>query len=438
MSDTLYKIVKLRVGGLDIHKNYFVAAVCITDPVTLSPRIETREFNGFNCDLDEMCEWFLSYGVTDVCMESTGKYWIPVVNKLEEHEISRKLVHPKYVKNVLGHKTDKADAQFIAHMHACDMTGPGSVILPMRFQQLRGLARRYWKLGQEITAEKNRFQNCLTVSNLPIDAIFTDPFGKSAQAVIQEVLNNDNVSDDRILSLVHKRCKNKNQILDAVHGANIKEDERVKIADISLHIQELNSHKSTVFNQMMAILEPYLGTKIIYMTSIPGISVLSAMLITSEIGVDMSFWKDGRQLTAWAGLTPRNDQSHGKKKSTRITKAGQYLKPLLVQCALSAIRCKDNPYYRIKYNRLRKRRGHKKAVIAIARMLLIAVFNVLSKEVKFEPIDFEEVLNPKKKAKKISKEEAIAVLQSYGIDTSSLRLSQDISPPAAPTNLSTA
>lgn len=424
MASNPFRIVRFRCGGIDIHKNFIVCAASCTDFKTLETTFDTSQYTCFNDDLDSMCKWFQDHSVKEVTMESTGKYWIPVANKLEEHGIRYTLVHPKYVKAASGQKNDKADARFICSMFACDMAGPGSVILPKAFREIRDLARRYWKLGYSVNSEKNRLQNCMTISNLPLDSIFSDPFGKSAQAVLQELLTNRAVSDEQILKLVHGRCKNKDKLLDAIHGSNITPDQNFKMADITQHLDELEMHRSSALSEIMVRLEPYMDS-VIQLTSIPGINVISAVLIMSEIGVDMSFWKSGRQLTAWSGFTPNNDQSHNKKKSTRITKAGTYLKPLMVQCALAAIRSKgDKGYFAIKYRRIRKRRGHKKAIVAIARMMMISVYHILKDHIEFHPSDYDELMNPKpkqKKAKEFSESEALALLTSLGYDVSHLQ-----------------
>ena len=428
MSNQLFDIVRFKCAGIDIHKNYFVVTVSVTDRTTLETTYHTKEFHGFNSELDQLCDFLRSYGVDDVCMESTGKYWIPVVKKLEANNIRFRLVHPKYVKAVYGHKTDKADSKFICRMYACDMCGPGSVILPEKYRETRDLARRYWILGYDLTSEKNRYQNCLTVSNLPLDAIFSDTLGKSAQAVMNEILAGHEKDETRILSVVSSRCKNKGKIMDAIRGSSISPDQRFKITDIRSHMDELEQHRDHVFAQIITNLSDDMEN-IIFLTSIPGISVSSAVLIVSEMSMNMDFWKDGRNLTAWVGLTPRNDQSHGKKKSTRITKAGTYLKPLLVQCALAAIKQKDG-YFARKYNRIRRRRGHKKAVLAIARMILISVYNILKKKEEFKPSDYEDVMNPSKKAKKVSEHDAIKVLESLGYNID--QITRTITPVSSP------
>ncbi len=432
MAYQMFKIIRFHCGGIDIHKNLFVVSVSETNPTTLETRYETQSFSGFNCDLDAMCKWILDHGVNDVAMESTGKYWIPVANKLEEYGIKFKLVHPKYVKAVSGQKNDKADSRFICSMHACDLTGPGSVVFSQSQRDDRDLSRRFWKLGHELTSEKNRLQNCMTVSNLALDSVFSDPLGKSAQAVMNEVLNCEVLNDDKILSLVHSRCKNKDKVLAAVHGSKISPDQRFKMADISRHITELEAHRDSILAQLLVRLGDKMD-QILKLTTVPGISVLSAILIVAEIGMDMSFWKDARQLASWAGMTPRNDQSHGKKKSTRISKSGLYLKPLLVQCALAAIK---NPkgYFGIKYRRIKKRRGHKKAVIAIARMILINVYHILKNDTEWKPSDYDRVMSPaSKKVKKLTAEDHISALRDLGYDVSLLKIPKEPSTFSSPT-----
>ena len=250
---------------------------------------------------------------------------------------------------------------------------------------------------------------------------------------MDEILNNDSVQDEVILKLVHKNCKNKDKILDAVHGSKITPDDKFLLNDISGHINELTGHRESILSAITCRLEEQLSL-IIRLTSIPGIRLIAALLIVCEIGFNMTFWKDARQFVAWAGLTPRNNESNGKKKSTRITKAGLYLKPLLVQCALAATKEK-NGYFGIKYRRIKKRRGHKKAIIAICRMMLISIYHMIRDNKDFEPSDFQELMNPKpKKSKEQTIEGAIKLLSENGYSVTPLTESfrnQVLPPPIA-------
>lgn len=156
---------------------------------------------------------------------------------------------------------------------------------------------------------------------------------------------------------------------------------------------------------------------------IPGISYLASMMVIAEIGIDMEQFETDKQLCCWAGLAPANNESANKKKSVRISKAGSYIKPLLVQCALSAIKSNSEPYYKIKYERIKKRRGHKKAIIAIARMILVAIYHILLTGETFNPSDIEEIHNPKSsKNKVLTTELALTFLQKQGYDISLINL----------------
>ena len=155
---------------------------------------------------------------------------------------------------------------------------------------------------------------------------------------------------------------------------------------------------------------------------IPGISYLAAMTIIAEIGFDMSQVETDKQLCCWAGLAPANNESASKKKSVNISKAGSYIKPLLVQCALSAIKSNDEPYYKIKYNNIKKRRGHKKTIIAIARMMLVASYHILLTGEVFNPSDLEEIHKSKTSKNKMTTESALAFLQAQGYDVSSISI----------------
>ena len=157
-----------------------------------------------------------------------------------------------------------------------------------------------------------------------------------------------------------------------------------------------------------------------HLSQIPGISELSATLIIAEIGIDMDVFETSKHLTSWAGLTPANNESANKKKSVRISKAGQFLKPLLVQCALAAIKDKKQPYFGVKYQRIKKRRGHKKAIIAIARMMLICIYNMLKAGENFNPSDYEDFQNPIPKKQLLTEQNAIEFLIKQGYDVSGL------------------
>ena len=274
------------------------------------------------------------------------------------------------------------------------------------------------------SSERNRYQNSMTMSNIGLASILSDPFGKSSRAVMKEVMNSSLITEEKLFSLLKRNAKKKvKKVLMSLEGSHIESDQRLKMNIATEHMDQLDSHIDRIERDMMIRCIPY-RELISLLIDIPGLSPLSAMMIIAEIGTDMSVFESDKQLACWAGLAPANNESAGKKKSVRISKAGSYLKPLLVQCALAAINSKSNPYYRIKYNRIKKRRGHKKDIIAVARMLLVNVYHILSTGEVYNPCDMEQVINPKPVKKVMTIENAIELLNSQGFDTPSLILSQ--------------
>ena len=167
-------------------------------------------------------------------------------------------------------------------------------------------------------------------------------------------------------------------------------------------------------------MQPYMPIVQHLANQLPGITELSASLIISEIGADMSVFESAKHLTSWAGLAPANNESAGKKKSVRISKAGNFLKPLLVQCALAAVKSKKQPYFAAKYQKIKKRRGHKKAIIAIARMMLTCIYHMIQTGEAFNPSDYESSQKPAPRKVVLTDESAIAFLKAQGYDVSSL------------------
>lgn len=360
-------------AGIDVHKEILMAAVCKTDPETLRAVFYVRQFQSTNSDIHAMAAWLQSQGVQDVCMESTGKYWIPVFNILEQCGLRPVLTHPKYVKQAKGQKTDFRDAIHIASLFRMDLV-VASFIPPADIRDLRELCRYLLKLTYMRTSEKNRFQNSMTVSKVRLDCVFSDPFGKSASAIMEYLIQTEpeEVSDEQILSRVDWRVKaSGEEILDSIHGYEFIDIQRDKLKVINLHLSQINEcirlidEKLDDFRQKYARIIRHLATRI-------GITEESALYILGEIGTDMSVWRDDASLASWAGLSPANHASAGKKKSTRTGNGGHYLKPLLVQCALAAVKStKKDPYFHHKYETLKKRRGHKKAIIAIDRKSVV-------------------------------------------------------------------
>lgn len=411
-------------AGIDVHKSVLMAAVCKTDPKTLSAVFYVRQFSSANSDIRRMAGWLKNYGVQDVCMESTGKYWIPVYDILEQDGLKPVLTHPKYVKQAKGRKTDFRDAIHIANLFRMDLV-VASFIPPSDIRDLRELCRYRLKLTYMRTSERNRYQNSMTISKVRLDSVFTDPFGKSASSIMSYLVNTnpDEVNDDEILRRVDRRVKaSSGDILDSIHGYEFIGVQRDKLQVIRKHMDDIDE----CIGMIDAKLEYYrckYADIIHHLVTMIGITENSALYILGEIGADMSVWRNSASLASWAGLSPANNESAGKKKSTKIGKGGHYLKPLLVQCALAAIKStKKCPYFRYKYQTLKKRRGHKKAIIAIARKMLVAIYYMIRDHADFSPVDYEDVMGQNNKSRGLDLKNVIAFLGEHGADENTIRM----------------
>ena len=382
-----FKIFRKNCCGLDVHKTWIYACIGITDPNGRTEYKQAR-FSAFTKGLHDLAEWLSKYNCTEVCMESSGKYWIPVFNVLERSCFVT-LAHPKYTKPQKGNKTDRKDAKWICDLFMCEMIKP-SFIPPPDIRQLRDLVRYHTKLTNMMTGEKNRALNCLTVSNLKLDDVFSDVFGKSSRSIIQFILEHPGEKFD-VTPFVDRRCKHPLEEIQAAVDGAVSREQATKLKECLQHIDEIGVHKGNIEQEILRLTEPY-SYPLSLIRTVPGLSKdpMTAITILSEIGADMSVFPTSKHLVAWAGCCPRNDKSNRKVKSTRISQAGSYLKPILVQVANAVIRSDKHPEFKERYRRLKARRGHKKAIIAICKMLLTAIWNILSKLEPYNPAGYLE------------------------------------------------
>lgn len=405
-----FKIFRKNCCGLDVHKTWIYACIGITDTNNRTEYKQAR-FSSFSNGLRELADWLAKYSCREVCMESSGKYWISVFNILEK-TCWVTLAHPKYTKPQKGNKTDRKDAKWICDLFMCDMIKP-SFIPPPDIRQLRDLLRFRMKLTNQITGMKNRALNCLTVSNLKLDDVFSDVFGKSSRSIINQILEHPGETFD-VTPFVNKRCKHPIvEIQAAVDGAICRE-QAAKLKICLDFIDEQEKRISKLDSEISRLAENYTA-ELQLIRTIPGFSKdpLTAIRLLSEIGANMSVFSTSKHLVSWAGCCPRNDSSAQKVKSTRISRAGSFLKPLLVQIANALIKSKEHPEFRERYRRIKARRGHKKAIVAICRMLLTAIWNILS---KLEPYSAKGYLADKltEHSVVISKSEGLALLRKRG------------------------
>ena len=385
------KVIYSKACGVDVHKTFIVAVIC--DSSNQTTKYLKKRFSTFNNSLIEFRNWLIENDCDNVCMESTGKYYIPVYNALEGYISNVVVANPKWVAVIKGEKDDNKDAKWIADLFKMGLVR-SSYIPSKDFRILREFTRYRYKLTNTKSSEKNRFTNALTVGNCKLDMVFSDIFGKSSQSIIDIILNNDNFSDEDIISCVSKKCKSTHEdIISSIGGIQFTNEQKLRINIVKDHIDYLNNQINKLNNIIDILVEPY-ESYIDLLCTIPGVDRNSAIGILSEISNDMSQFKSHHRLTSWAGLAPGCNESAGKKKSVKISRAGVYLKPYLVEVAHNAVKDKTNSYYAKKFEKISKRRGKKRAYIAIARKILVAIYHMFETGEVWKPVDLASVETP--------------------------------------------
>ena len=411
------KVVYQTCCGVDVHKSFFVATIIKTTS-GVQPSYHKKRFSTFNNSILEFKKWLLDNSCRDVCMESTGKYWVPVFNLLED-ELNVTIANPKWVKAVKGNKDDTKDSKWIGDLFRLGLV-PGSYIPCKPIRILREFTRYRYKLTSCRNSEKNRFQNALTVCNVALDSVVSDIFGKSATSVIDYLLeqSDNSINHEEISSRLLRSLKKKSEsVIESIEGYQMTDAQKYRMRLVYAHMDYITSTISDI-DSMINSLNRYTYSAVQLLCTIPGVDRNSAITIISEIGTDMTQFSNSKRLCCWAGLTPGNNESAGKKKSVRITRAGVYLKPALVQVAHAAVKSNKSPYYKAKYERIAKRRGKKRAIIAVARMILTAVYHMLSTGEAWNPTDLYKIDMPeplKNKQKEKAVKQAMKLLIAEGI-----------------------
>ena len=402
--------------GVDVHKSFLVATIIKTTG-GIEPSYQKRRFSTFNNSILEFKKWLLENECLYVCMESTGKYWIPVFNLLED-EINVTIANPKWVKSVKGNKDDTKDSKWIGDLFRLGLVR-GSYIPCKKIRILREFTRYRYKLVSCRSSEKNRYQNALTVCNVALDSVVSDIFWKSSTSIIDYLLEQSGTSIDHevIASKLLKHLKAKEDaVIESIEGYQMTDSQKYRMHLVRAHMDYITAATNDVDSEIESLIafDPDYENAVELLCTIPGVKYDSAITIISEIGIDMSQFCSSKRLCCWAGLTPGSNESAGKKKSVRITRAGVYLKPALVQCAHAAVKSDKSPYYKKKYESLVKRRGKKRAIIAIARMILTAIFQMLTTGETWNPcdlykIDMPEALLEKQKQKAIKQAQKLLI-----------------------------
>ena len=408
------KVVYPICCGVDVHKSFLVATIIKTEGIT--PHYSKKRFSTFNNSILQFKQWLIENNCYDVCMESTGKYWYPIYNLLED-TIRLTIATPKWVRAVKGNKDDTKDSKWIGDLFRLGLV-PGSYIPPKPIRILREYTRYRFKLVSCKSSEKNRFQNAFTVCNVALDSVVSDMFGKSAASITDYLIKTDSFDPEYCSSLLQKSLKKKSvAVIESVVGYEITPEQKYRMLMVRSHLDYIENSIQKLDEKMDELVKPYENT-INLLCTIPGVNRASAITIISEIGTDMAQFSSSKRLCCWAGLTPGNNESAGKKKSVRITRAGVYLKPALVQVAHAAVKSNNSPYYKTKYEHISKRRGKKRDIIAIARMILTAIYHMFTTGEVWNPcdlfkIDMPQQLQEKQKEKAIK--QAMKLLITEGI-----------------------
>src|SRR5450432_2988430 len=365
-----------RCAGIDVHKKFL--AVCVmVGPLEGEPRIEKRRYGTTVSELNDLREWLQSQAVTHVVMESTGSYWKPVFNVLEE-AVREYLANPQEVKNRKGHKTDDKDGWWLAHLLRHAMIYP-SFIPPRSIRELRDLTRRRERLNGAGTAEKNRVQKVLEDANIKLGNVLSDVFGASGQLMLEALLKGE-AKPEEIAQFAKGRARKKiPNIIAALEGHQMSDHHRKMIRYSISHMAFIEEQIEEIDKDITAqIHQAGLDRQYQIIQTVPGVQERSAANILAETGGDMSQFPTQRDLSSWAGVCPRNNRSAGKNRSNRPTGGNPWLRGALTECAWAASAKKDC-FIKEKFWRLTTKHGGKKnpALVAVAHTILQLVYDVL-------------------------------------------------------------
>ena len=359
-----------RGAGLDVHKGSVTVCVMTTEERTVSKTL--RRYTTFHQDLLQLREWLLAMGVTHAAMEATGEYWKPVYEVLEG-SVELLVANAQHVKNVPGRKTDPEDAAWLARLLRHGLLRASFV--PSRpVRDLRDLTRLRRKTIQMSARVENRTQKVLEACGVKLGSVMSDVFGATGRAILRELAAN-RTDPAALVELARGRLKKKKREIHAALDSSFSSHDAMLLEHhLALH-DEIQKRRAKIESQMAQVATPY-EELITRLDQMPGINRDAAIEILGEIGDDMSAWPDHDRMAAWAGLCPGNHESAGKRKNIATRKGNSFLKSILVQAATAAIKTKGS-YYQAAFARLCRRRGHKRAIVAIAHSMLIAIYHII-------------------------------------------------------------
>jgi transposase len=372
------EVLHPRCAGLDVHKDSVVACVrCVSSP----PHRETREFATTTRELIALADWLVEHGCTHVAMEATGVYWKPVWHLLEGR-VELVLANAQHIRNVPGRKTDVNDAMWIADLLAHGLIR-SSFVPPAPIQELRDLTRTRKQIVREVAQHSLRIQKVLEDANLKLASVLSDVLTQSGRAMLAAIVAGES-DPERLADLAQGTARRKRaELIEALSG-RVSDHHRTMLR---LHLGLIEALEKTIEEIDAAVgksLAP-MRDSARRLTTMPGISDVVAHVIVAEIGVDMTRFPSPANLISWAGLCPRNDESAGKRRSTRVRKSGTWLKTTLVTAAWAAVRVKAS-YLRAQFLRIKARRGAKKAILAVAASMLTASYFILRDGVAYRDL----------------------------------------------------
>lgn len=368
-----------RVCGLDVHKDSIYMCILYEN----GSKIESV-FGVLTPELDKLRDLLVSHHVCEVALESTSIYWIPIWNILSV-DFSLKLVNPYFIKQLPGRKSDVKDAEWIATVLQKGLIR-GSYVPDRMIQCLRQYERRNHELSKNIVHAEQRMDMILQRCNIRISNYVSCISGKGYQKVVNAIISGE--SNPKVLvTLIHKRTLNKHgrQVVEDSLNGFVSDTDRDILRQYRDERMQMEQHKSENKAKMQAICEAHYCEELELLQTLPGIKEESAANIIAEIGVDMKMFLTASAIVGWAGLKPRNDQSAGRIKSRKITHGNKYLRKILVEAAWSAARTKDSRFMKMYQRLLARGKSKQKALIAVARKLLVLIWNMLSKKEAFNP-----------------------------------------------------
>jgi transposase len=358
--------------GIDVHKEKIKACIA-KGPLDEPPKFEIKTFSTMTSSLLKLKDWLRQNRVEAVAMESTGVYWKPIFNILED-EFSIVLANPQHLKKIPGKKSDVSDSQWIASLLRCGLI-PASFIPPRPIRELRDLNRTRSKLVGVMASEKNRLQKVLEDANIKLTSVVSKVDGVSSMNMIQALLTKDELTREEIKAMVHGKLRSKiDQLVEAVNGKLTYHHRfllKLHLENIAFMAEQIQELDEEIQERMI----PFQKESNLIQT-IPGISSVTASAIIAEIGVDMSQFPDEAHISSWAGISPGNNESAGVRKSGKIRKGDKFLKAALVEASWAASKRKGSAYSAI-YNNIAKRRGKKRALVALGHQILVDVYRAL-------------------------------------------------------------